>query len=474
MALTYADALTFVQNLTPTWVKPQQSMLAQVLCALAERPSLCATDLARALPDGPHAQPAQSLHGRLKRLQRFLANPRLDEPTIFYRWYRLAVHFSSDVPEAAEILPVLLDTTYFQPFAALIASVPCGGRALPIVFTTYHRRKLQACFPPVERWPDPDATIAQPARRRHQPLQAASATVQYWTSQNHIEEQLLNYLWSFVTPTQRIVIVADRGFARASLFRWFLAYQRHFVIRFDGDTWLHLPEGQVGATKQVLALQPGQRRWLPQALYGQEDRVPVAVLAIWDVGQKEPWYVATNLSNANVTETCYRWRMRIEAGNRDDKSGVVLREGGDQHQLTAGLHLHRLLLANLCLHWLAALTGLQAHHDLPNPQAVAPALEQVAPESSDAGLLEHGPAQPPPVRPHRGAQCRLPHWLRRFAARGFLSYVRLGMEILRDKHLAPLVRRAVRWLGLYLWLLTPRWHSHHLRYRRRHWWPVPE
>lgn len=473
MALTYADALTFVQNLTPTWVKPQQSMLAALLSAMAERPSLCPTELARALPDGPHALAEQSLHGRLKRLNRFLDNPRLDEPTIFYRWYRLAVHFSAEVPAASEVLPVLLDTTYFQPFAALIASIACGGRALPIVFTTYHRRKLQACFPAVERWPDPAATIARPARRKHQPLAAASAEVRHWASQNHIEEQLLSYLWSFVTPTQRIVVVADRGFARATLFRWFLDRTRQFVIRFDGDTWLHLPDGQVGATHEVLALQPGERRWLPRARYGQEDKVPVAVLAVWDVGQKEPWYLATNLTDDQVTETCYRWRMRIEAGNRDDKTGVVLREGGDQHQLTSVLHLHRLLLANLNLHWLAALTGLQAHHDLPQPQAIAPALEQVAPDCADAALLDHGPAQPPPVIPHRGPRLRLPHWMRRFAVRGHLSYVRLGMEVLRDKHLAPLVRRAVRWLGLYLWTLTPLWLPRHLRYRLHHWWPVP-
>ena len=56
---------------------------------------------------------------------------------------------------------------------------------------------------------------------------------------------------------------------------------------------------------------------------------------------------------------------------------------------------------------------------------------------------------------------------------GSLSYVRLGMEVLRDKHLAPLVRRTVRWLGLYLWTLTPIWLPRHLRYRRKHWWPVP-
>ncbi len=218
MTLTYADVLTFVQHLTPTWVKPQQSMLAQIVSALTERPSFCATEVARALPDGPRAQGRQSLHGRLKRLNRFLSNPRLDEPEIFYRWYRLAVHFSTAVPTDPQLLPVLLDTTYFEPFAALIASVPCGGRALPIVFTTYHRRQLRACFPPAARWPTPDTTRIRPARRQHQPLQAASAEVHHWTSQNHIEEQLLHYLWALTTPSQQIVIVADRGFAPCQSF----------------------------------------------------------------------------------------------------------------------------------------------------------------------------------------------------------------------------------------------------------------
>jgi hypothetical protein len=473
MALAYDDAVTFVQNLAPTWVKPQQVILAELLCALKERPTLCPTELARALPDGPHAQARQSLHGRLKRLNRFLDNPRLDEPEVLLRWYRLAVHFSTDVPDSPDLLPVLLDTTYFEPFAALIASVPCGGRALPIAFTTYHRRKLRACFPPAERWPIPESSIGRSARRQHQLLRAASAKVGHWASQNHIEEQLLHYLWSFATPNQNIVVVADRGFARASLFRWFLNHQRQFVIRFDADTWLRLPDGRVGATKQVIPIRPGERRWIPHALYAQEEQVPVALLAVWDVSEKEPWYLATSLDNDRATETCYRWRMRIEAGNRDDKTGVILRQGGDHHKLTSVLHLHRLLLVNLCLHWLAALTGLQAHHDLAEPQTIAPRLEDAPPDQPDDALLLHGPAQPPPVIPHRGPPPHLPHWMRRFAVRGSLSYVRLGMEILRDQHFAALVRRTVRWQGLYLWTLTPIWLPSHLRYRRKHWWPVP-
>jgi Transposase DDE domain len=474
MSLTYADVLTFVQNLTPTWVKPQQAMLSHVLCALAERPSLCLSELARALPDGPHARGAQSLHGRLKRLNRFLDNPRLDEPALFWRWYRLALHFGSEIAEAPALLPILLDTTYFEPFAALIASVPCGGRALPIAFTTYQRRSLQACFPPAACWPPPDGLLASPARRQQEPLHAASSEVCAWARQNHIEEQLLHYLWSFIAlDAQHVVIVADRGFARASLFRWFLSLQRQFAIRFDGDTWLYLPDGQGGAAQHVLALRPGEQRWLAHAHYGQTDRVPVAVLAVWEPGQQEPWYIATNLADPQVTATCYRWRMRIEAGNRDEKTGVILREGGDHHQLTALRHIHRLLLAICCLHWLAALVGLQAYHDLADPQTMAPALETVPPDCPDRTLLDHGPALPPPTCPHRSSQSTAPTWLRRFTARGPLSYVRLGMEVLRDHHYGRLVRRVVRWLGLYLWIATPIWSPQQLRYRRQHWWPIP-
>lgn len=459
MALESCDALSFVQSLAPSWHKSQQVILSEVIRALQERPTLCPTDIARSLPPGPHAKEPCSLHSRFKRLDRFLSNDRLDEGGIFARCFYLTCRFGSDPPQSVEdppILPLLLDTTYYEPFAALIASVPCGGRGLPIALTTYHRYRLEACFP--------------------------HSSVESHLSQNLIEEQFIDYVWSLVTPTLQTVAVADRGFARASLFRSLLDRKRDFVIRFDPDTWLFLPDGSSGAVEEVLPLKPGQCRWIAKGWYHKEDRVPIAVLALWEEGQEEPWYLATTLKDPNSVEVLYRWRARIECGNRDEKTGVILREGGDDHQLRSTLHLHRLLLAIVCLHWLAAISGLQAYHDLPEakpdtPNTSEPAtpLEQALPNSDNLKLLKEGPAQPPEVVPHRGPTPKLPSWMKPFAVRGPLSYVRLGMEILRAKaeDLSHLVRRAIRWVGIYLWIWRPKWRPWQVRYRLNHWWPLP-
>lgn len=470
----YAELRTFVQHLAPTWRKTQHENLARLVGALLERPVVCVSELARALPESD-----QPLHGRLKRLLRFLANPRLDELALVRRWLQLSYRFGEVVPDddpAHPLLPILLDTTYFEPFAALIAAVPCGGRALPVALTTYHRTTLEACFPPVPSWPDSTEPSPPAAHRGRRPAPTA-AVVQRFTSQPFIERRLIRLVWHLLSPAIRGVLVADRGFASAELFAWLRKQGRDFVIRIDAAThvWLD-PAGPSQAVREALALQPGQRRWVTGVGYTQQAPVVVNLLAVWDAGQAEPWYLATTLDRAAWTELLYRWRMRLEASNRDEKTGVLLRQGGDQHALRNPLHLHRLLLALVVAQWLCALVGLQAWRDLADPPDDA-ALDTAPPTTpQDSPLLDQGPAAPPPAQPHRGAPGRPPPWMRRFAVRGALSYVRLGAEVLRaTPHATDLLRivhRCVRWLGIYLWLYRPPWYPWQRRYRLRHWWPA--
>lgn len=506
MAVSYTDLLAFVQYLTPTWNKNQHVNLTHLLNALLKRPTLCLSDLAREFP-----APDQPLHGRLKRLTRFLDNPRLDEAALFFRWLILSHHFGDDPPQPqADPLrvPILLDTTYFEPFAALLATVPCGSRGLPVALTTYHRSRLEACFPPRATWPRFEH-LPFPARHRGQPVCPAASLLGEFDSQNQIEEHLLDYVLTMLSPGLRAVIVADRGFARASLFQWCQRRQCDFVIRMDAQTHIRLPAPLAtdaptqGPPAQVLGLQPGQRIWCPQAWYGAQDQVPIRLLALWEPGYQEPWYVATSLESADQTETVYRWRMRTEVTHRDEKTGAILREGGDDHELSNTRHLHRLLLALATLEWLFALTGLQAYRDLPACAGLAsphqidagaesdpvppgrdgaalasdPVLPNSAPSfASDTDSLEttdpnpDGPCLPPPVLAHRGVKVKVPPWMRRFATWGHLSYVRLGLEVLRAPDLGTILQHLIRWLSDYLQPWMPLWRPWQIRYRRKRWW----
>jgi len=182
----------------------------------------------------------------------------------------------------------------------------------------------------------------------------------------------------------------------------------------------------------VLGPEPGQRVRCPEAYYGAQGQVPVRFLAVWEEGPKEPWYLATMLESADLAETLYRWRMRLECANRDEKTGVLLREGGDAHALRSVLHLHRFLLALCAAEWLCALTGLQAWRDLPQAQ----------PASLDAALIRSRHALLRPARPGSAAQPGSAPWL----------------------------HRLVDWLGACLRHRTPHWRPWQIRYRLKHWW----
>jgi hypothetical protein len=465
----YAAIRPFVQDLLPTWRKTQHENFAQLIAALLKRSTLNKSDLARAMPS-----PGQPLHGRLKRLERFLTNPRLDEAVLFLRWLRLAYRFGDDLPREGTdrpLVPLLLDTVYFEPFALLVATIPCGSRGLPVALTTYHRQTLQACFPPQETWPTADDQINPVRSCKGVRSPKAAAVVSDFLSQNQIEEHLVAYLFDLLSPALQGVIVADRGFARASLFRALKAQGRAFVIRFDAQTHIRLPHPLApdlplaGLPKEVLGMAVGHRHFCPLAYYGKEEQEPISLLAVWEEGQEEPWYLASSLASAEQTETVYRWRMRLECANRDEKTGVILGKGGDHHALTNLLHFHRLVLALCSAEWLCALVGLQAWQDFTDHPSLATA---PLPVEDAASLPNDGPGVPPPILPHRGPRLPLPTWMKRFAARGPLSYVRLGWEVLDADDLTLILQRLLAWLAAYLSAWLPLWRPWQLRYRQRH------
>ncbi|MCL4534980.1 MAG: hypothetical protein M1370_07480, partial [Bacteroidetes bacterium] len=119
---------SFLKQVAPTWRKSQLTNLTLLSQALFRHRSLCLAELARAYPTPDKhrvSRPKHILYHQLKRLRRFLGNPRLDFAPVFRHLVKLG---NIICQSPGLILPVLLDPTYFGDYTAVVASVPLSGR----------------------------------------------------------------------------------------------------------------------------------------------------------------------------------------------------------------------------------------------------------------------------------------------------------------------------------------------------------
>jgi hypothetical protein len=322
----------------PTLAPTQVTNLALLVSALLARRTCCLSALARAFPTptarrNPH--PKHDLLHRLKRLWRFLDNPRLDPLAVQtamiphtlaalapVRWLGLAIDWT--------MWDVILPTGQCIRYQVLRIAVPLHGRALPLLQLAYDRDHLPA-----------DA------------------------SQNQLEERALAAVLTALPSGVRPVILADRGFARAPRFQWLQERGVDYVIRVNKGTCL--TDARDERTKLGAAdMQPGQMRWLPRVRYGLYHGRPrdlwLNVACCWRVAKrhadprrkapKEPWYLATSLGDAGRTVAWYWRRGWIEQSFKDSKGGF----GMDAAQIRCPARLTRLLMAlTLALSWLTLL-----------------------------------------------------------------------------------------------------------------------
>jgi len=104
-------------------------------------------------------------------------------------------------------------------------------------------------------------------------------------------------------------------------------------------------------------MEPGGRRiWLPGALYGKEEQERVNLLAVWELGQKEAWFVASDLEDPRLVERLYRKRMKIEHGYRDWKHHLRLK---GTPKVKSAQQLAGLITGVIALYWYLCLLGIR-------------------------------------------------------------------------------------------------------------------
>lgn len=225
---------------TPFLVPTQKTNLALLVSAILKKQTLCLSELARAYPTPEKRRvdaPKHCLLHRLKRLWRFTDNGRVDAQEVQLAFVPHVVA-SLGYPR---LVGLAIDWTMFDTtvpsgerirYQVLRIAVPRKGRALPLLQSAYDRDNLS------------------PNK-----------------SQNQLEQDALLAVVRALPEGVCPVVLADRGFHRASFIRWLKDHRLDYVVRLkkgsciteeDGHRWKLGEEG----------LKPGQLRFVGGVRYG--------------------------------------------------------------------------------------------------------------------------------------------------------------------------------------------------------------
>jgi hypothetical protein len=186
--------------------------------------------------------------------------------------------------------------------------------------------------------------VALGYRRRALPIAWTWVRGKRGHSSGYKQCALLAYVHRLVGPAAKVVVIGDSEFSplQTLLESWEWSY----ALRQKGSHLLRLGQDQPWQRCDMLVTRPGECRWLAPIELTQHHAHLCNLLALWQRGEKEPWFIATNLPTAHLTRLHYSRRMWVEGMFADFKAGALW-AGFDLEasRLQHFLHLSRLTLA---------------------------------------------------------------------------------------------------------------------------------
>ena len=241
---------TFLNDALPQFRATRRTNLALLTAAILERRTLAISVLVRAW----HIQLPYSHHQRKKRLFRFLSNTAFDTVAV-------QTALLGPICQAARLrglTPIMIDWSDLgQGRNGLFAAVCFRGRGLPL-------------------------------------LSWAATPAELNPSQNRVEEFFIGRLLRHLPINIRPLLLADRGFGRASLIRFIQQMPRHtgypvdYVIRLKGDVVVQ--SDHYRGRLRNYPLRKGRIRFWPQTLYRADGAVVINLVLYWARGHREPPY----------------------------------------------------------------------------------------------------------------------------------------------------------------------------------------
>ena len=312
----YHRIATFLNYSLPQLRATRRTNLALLTAAILQRRSLAISVLVRSW----QVQVPYSHHQRKKRLFRFLSNCRFD--TVAVQTALLGP--ICQTVKLRGLTPIMIDWSDLgRGRNGLFAAVCFRGRGLPLLSWVSTPEEL-----------DP--------------------------SQNRVEEFFIGRLLRHLPITIRPLLLADRGFGRASLIRFLQQMPNHtgypvdYVVRLKGDVVIQSDDYR-GRLRDY-PLRKGRINFWPQTLYRSDGAVVINLVLYWARGHREPWYLATSLTDPHQAVRMYRRRMQPEQYFKDGKQ----RFGLNRSTVTTTDRLQRLLVGLLLACCLLILAGLRA------------------------------------------------------------------------------------------------------------------
>jgi hypothetical protein len=224
--------------------------------------------------------PAKAKH-RIKRIDRFLANPQVELDALS------EALFHQLCPTTGRVV-VLADWTDRHDFQHLVLALPRDGRALPFYCITVEKG---------------DGSGKQAGLM----IQAEAMAL----------DALARFCGDTITPT----IIADRGFGNS---RWLgdIANRGwHFVQRLSCSHGVNV-EHYVGLLGELGIRRGWTARDWGWGTMNEDEWGPIRLVTVYDREAEEAWYLVTNLPDIPPAEIVrlYKRRMWIEAAFRDLKN----------------------------------------------------------------------------------------------------------------------------------------------------------
>jgi hypothetical protein len=122
---------------------------------------------------------------------------------------------------------------------------------------------------------------------------------------------LLSHVQTLLPAHTSVVLIGDSEFGAVEVMRQLETWHWLYVLRQKANNQIQLPDQPWQNFGDVLTA-AGQSPWVGRGLLTKQHEFPVNLLAHWASGEKEPWLLATNLTDQTATLKAYAYRMWIE------------------------------------------------------------------------------------------------------------------------------------------------------------------